>query len=157
MAQLTSPPLVTPPASDAPFVEPEGPKVSDAKTRLDVLKNEPTPSLAGPITVLAVGVGFLVGSAAFAYAAAVGLFSLTSAGATAALVFLIVAGVALVPGLVMTIAGARWLTTELRARRDRSRELKALEQQLRRPEAPLAPPTVPSVSAPSPALLLATC
>jgi hypothetical protein len=153
-AQVTPPPLIAP----EPIAEPrdDGP----LRTRLENLRAEPQPSLAGPIATLASGVGLVVTSVFFFYLSfVIAIPSLVAGAAQAAapIVLLILGVVTVVPAVVLIIAGIKWLTTQLRLRREHSAQIRALENQLRgTPPAvtPGQPP--PSVSAPQPALLLAT-
>ncbi|MBL8914400.1 MAG: hypothetical protein JNM17_27085 [Archangium sp.] len=180
LGQVTPPPLITPDTPEAPLevrddqisaparagepglssdATPRAPSVRDARIRLASLRAEPSPSLGAPIAVLAGGIGFIGVSALFAYVGLV-MVSIPTSGAvlSAATAFLVIAGLAAIPGLIMTIAGVRWLVMELRNKREKNREIRALEEQIRRspvdPVVPLGP--VPSVSVPPPSLLLAT-
>lgn len=175
LSQVTPPPLITPETPEAPLEakddqivvpsnpnemsKPTPPSVRDARTRLAVLRAEPVPSIGAPIAVLSGGIGFIGVSALFAYVGLVMVTSFPSGAVLAtATAFLVIAGLAAIPALIMTIAGARWLILELRARRERSREIRSLEETIRRsPVDHVVPlPPVPSVSIPEPSLLLAT-
>jgi hypothetical protein len=126
------------------------------QARYDELSASPAPSLAPPIVLLAaavvsagVGISFVLGA---------GFGALTVGGAFFT-GLLIVGFAALVVAAGLAIPGGILLAAALRERRARSAQLRGLKEQLQRPEREGTPPPAPSVDtmqAPLPSVLLAT-
>ena len=121
----------------------------DPQTRLDELRATPNPSLGGGIALLVtgivgIGVGVVFGiyGAAFLFGTSIG----GSVFAAAAVTFLVIAGVALAVGITLTIVGATLLSKASKTRRERSQEIKRLEQEVRQQQwqqRQVAPPMLP--------------
>jgi hypothetical protein len=122
----------------------------DPQLRLDELRAMPNPSLGGGIALLVtgivgIGVGIVFGiyGAAFLFGASLGGSVLTAAAVT----FLAIASVGLAVGITLTIVGAALLSKASKTRRERSQEIKRLEQEVRQQQQwqqrQVAPPILP--------------
>lgn len=120
----------------------QGATRQDLQERLSLLEDS-RPSKTIPLALLIGGGALMVGSLPVAYIldVTVGLSQLT---------VLTVFGTLFVIGAVAAITGVIWFVVTLAARHRIDRDMKALQQQLQREEAPSPPPLPPSVSAPGP-------
>lgn len=117
-----------PPVANQPYRDPQA--------RLDELRATPNPSIGGGIALLVTGIAGLGVGVVFGIYGAVFLLGSSLGGvggalAGAAITFLIIAGVGLAVGITLTIVGAALLSKASKARKERSREIKQLEQEVR--------------------------
>ncbi|MFO0593931.1 MAG: hypothetical protein U0228_01470 [Myxococcaceae bacterium] len=119
------PPLIT--------AEPDAP--TPQTTQLAAVRTEPMPSLALPITLLAVGVGATATGAVLAYygmlSLIVGSFGRVGSLAAGAAVALVLGAALTIGGVVMIVIGVKGLVTGIKERQKRTREIRTLERQLK--------------------------